>query len=276
MQIAVMTVSATSSVLVSVLKPVHVECSLSMVHVNQVSKLLCYNICTKLVSCSSYKNSFTCIILDQFFNIDAYPKTITVTSQSIAGSKIGTINFFINEGQANNSLISLFISTHHITIHNNSGEPNIYLNYINPMFHILASNTNDTVSLRYWSPFQFRDLSSAQCVHNSTTYLTIPLDIVLSSDSLYHLGDQVLTLNVGRNHQRSYSRIDIPLRVQAGMDNYVFGNMHVFMLTHFYANLECEDKSQLYDFTTRECVYECPTCGFAPFRLHHTAYCRTS
>ena len=37
MQIAVMTVSATSSVLVSVLKPVHVECSLSLVHVNRVS-----------------------------------------------------------------------------------------------------------------------------------------------------------------------------------------------------------------------------------------------
>ena len=40
MQIAVMTASATSSVLVSVLKPVYVECSLSLVHVNQVSKLI--------------------------------------------------------------------------------------------------------------------------------------------------------------------------------------------------------------------------------------------
>ena len=36
-QIAVMTVLATSSVLVSVLKPVHVQCSLSLIHVNQVS-----------------------------------------------------------------------------------------------------------------------------------------------------------------------------------------------------------------------------------------------
>ena len=32
-----MTVLATSSVMMSVLKPVHVECSLSLVHVNQVS-----------------------------------------------------------------------------------------------------------------------------------------------------------------------------------------------------------------------------------------------
>ena len=90
------------------------------------------------------------------------------------------------------------------------------------MFHIIASNTNDTVSLRHWSHFRFQDMASAQCVYNSTTYLTIPLDIVLSSDSLYHLGDQVLTLIVGRNYQRSYySGIDIPFRVQAGMDMFL-------------------------------------------------------
>ena len=90
------------------------------------------------------------------------------------------------------------------------------------MFRIIASNTNDTVSLRYWSHIQFRDMASAQCVYNSTTYLTVPFDIVLSSDSLYYLGDQVLTLIVGRNYQRSYySGIDIPLRVQAGMDMFL-------------------------------------------------------
>ena len=44
------------------------------------------------------------------------------------------------------------------------------------------------------------------------------------------------------------------------------------MLTQFFNKLECEDKSQLYDFTTHKCVSECP-CGFIPFRRHHTAYC---
>ena len=95
------------------------------------------------------------------------------------------------------------------------------------MFRILASNTNDTVSLPFWSHIQFRDMASAQCVHNSITYLTVPLDIVLSSDSLYHLGDQVLTLYAGRYHQLlSYSMINIPLRVQAGMDMFLGTCMH--------------------------------------------------
>ena len=164
------------------------------------------------ISCSSYKNFlFVLYILDhQFFIIDAYPKTITVTPQSKAGSKVGTINFFINEGQANNSLIRLSISTHGLTIHNKSGESFLRFNNISPMFRIIASNTNDTVSLRHWSHFRFQDMASAQCVYNSTTYLTIPFDIVLSSDSLYYLGDQALTLIVGRNYQLFYG-IDIYL-----------------------------------------------------------------
>ena len=35
---------------------------------------------------------------------------------------------------------------------------------------------------------------------------------------------------------------------------------------------DCDDKSQLYDFTTHKCVPQCP-CGYAPFRKHHTSYC---
>ena len=49
--------------------------------------------------------------------------------------------------------------------------------------------------------------------------------------------------------------------------------VHMCAYTQFFAKLECDDKSQLYDFTTHNCVSECP-CGFFPFRLHHTAYCR--
>ena len=162
------------------------------------------------------------IILDQLFNIDAYPKTITVTPQSKAGSKISTINFIINDSQANKSLIDLFTSTYVYTIHNNSGEQVLHYHYIRPMFHILASNTNDTVP--YLSHhFQFRDIASAQCVYNSTTYLTVPFDIVLSSDSLHNLGDQFVYLVV-RDFQQSYFSAMISLRVQAGMD--MFMDMH--------------------------------------------------
>ena len=51
---------------------------------------------------------FVYLILDQFFTVDAFPKAITVTPQSKAGSKVGTINFFIKESQANNTMIYFF------------------------------------------------------------------------------------------------------------------------------------------------------------------------
>ena len=148
------------------------------------------------------------------------------------------------------------------------------------MFRIIASNTNDTVSLRHWSHFWFQDMASAQCVYNSTTYLTVPLDIVLSSDSLYHLSDQTLALIVGRNYQLLGVIINCFMEL---IYIFVFKQVWICFWEHacihaesFYPILECEDKSQLYDFTTHKCVYECPACGFAPFRFHHTAYCRTS
>ena len=166
-----------------------------------------------------------------------------------------------------------FYSIPYFIIHNNSGEQISHSHDIRPTFSIVVRNTNDTImSYRYLSAFQ--NLSSAQCVYNSTTYLTIPLDIVLSSDSLYHLGDQVVYLDIygysPQNNRWFEYIVKISLRVQAGMDMFIMNtNLHADLI---FAKLECEDKSQLYDFTTHECVSECP-CGFAPFRLHHTAYC---
>ena len=162
-------------------------------------------------------------VLDQFFAFDAVPKTITVTPKSKAGSKISTINFFINKNQANNTMIFHFFSSPYFTIHNNSGEKIRHDHDIHPTFSILVRNTNDTfMSYRYLSAFQ--NLSSAQCVYNSTTYLTIPLDIILSSDSLYHLGDQVVYLGADdniQNFQRFYFIAKISIRVQAGMDMFL-------------------------------------------------------
>ena len=165
------------------------------------------------------------------FTVDAYPKTITVTPQSKAGSNVGTINFLIKESQANNTMIYFYnyVSNLIVTIHNNSGEQILHYHDIHPTVHILVRNTNDTIaSFRYWSPFQFQDIASAQCVYNSITYLTVSLDIVLSSDSLYHLGDHVIYLaGLGYNgiHGFDFSAI-IYLRVQAGMDMFMGSYMH--------------------------------------------------
>ena len=100
---------------------------------------------------------------------------------------------------------------------------------IHPTFSILVRNTNDTISsLLYRSHFQFQDLASAQCVYNSTTYLIVPFDIVLSSDSLYHLGDQVLYLEGLVHNDVLWSDVGakIYIRVQAGMDMFLRTCMH--------------------------------------------------
>ena len=116
-----------------------------------------------------------------------------------------------------------FYSIPYFIIHNNSGEQISHSHDIRPTFSIVVRNTNDTImSYRYLSAFQ--NLSSAQCVYNSTTYLTIPLDIILSSDSLYHLGDQVVYLE-GLGHSQNFGLFHIItmiyLRVQAGMDMFM-------------------------------------------------------
>ena len=164
-------------------------------------------------------------ILDQFFTVDAYPKTITVTPQSKAGSKVGTINVFINENQANNTMIFLyFFSNPYFTIHNNSGEQILHSHDIHPTFSFLVRNTNDTITSSYDFLSALQNSASAQCVYNSTTYLTITLDVILSSDSLYHLGDQVVYLEV-RGYSQNFRWFDfvakISLRVQAGMDMFL-------------------------------------------------------
>ena len=119
-------------------------------------------------------------------------------------------------------MVYLYFSSLPLTIYtNNSGEQTYHYQSIYPMFRILASKTNDTVSGRYWSHLQFLDITSAQCVYDSTTYLTVPFDIVLSSDSLYHLGDQFVYFT-GHDPLLSYSsQTEIFLRVQAGMNMFM-------------------------------------------------------
>ena len=168
---------------------------------------------------------FVYLILDQFFTVDAFPKTITVTPQSKAGSKVGTINFIIKESQVNNTFFYIFFfRSPYFTIHNNSGEQILHSHDIHPTFSFLVRNTNDTITSSYDFLSALQNSASAQCVYNSTTYLTIPLDVILSSDSLYHLGDQVVYLE-GLGHSQNFGLFHIitmiNLRVQAGMDMFM-------------------------------------------------------
>ena len=124
-------------------------------------------------------------------------------------------------------MIFFYVAKSYITIYNNSGEQTYHPQYIYPTFRILASKTNDTVSGHSWSHLQFLDIASAQCVHDSTTYLIVPFDIILSSDSLYHLGDQFVYFGgYGFTAVSISSQTEIFLHVQAGMNMFMGTCMH--------------------------------------------------
>ena len=56
-----MTVSATSSVLMNVLKPVHVDRSLSMVHVNQVGSYINYKVSVVISQLVQRSKDIACV-----------------------------------------------------------------------------------------------------------------------------------------------------------------------------------------------------------------------
>ena len=170
---------------------------------------------------------------------DSKPKTILVTPQSaVAGSRLGTVDVLIDE-----AIVDDIVETHfyqyksHVT-HNNSVEELHNYHYINPSFKLVANKTIPEHSTDYYIRFnssslaKLHDVPTAHCTHNpptshnSTKFLILSLDIILQSDSLYHLGE----------HSESiYGHLSIPntdfnyfsfetilnLKVQAGHYNRV-------------------------------------------------------
>lgn len=166
------------------------------------------------------------------FTFDAYPKRITVTPQSKAGSKVGTITLLIDEAQASNiTSFSFYIPNSYFIIHNNSGQIKHYPN-VHPTFHFLVNNKTDISLVSF---FHFQNLSSAQCVYNLTTYLIVSFDIVLSTDSLYHLGEHNVYL-YGHGYSDGFQSSDfsarISLHVQAGINMSMC--TYASMLTQFF------------------------------------------
>ena len=217
-----------------------------------------------------------------------------MTPQSaVAGSRLGTIDILIDEAFVDD-IQYLEIGFYHYysyVIHNNSGEELHHDHDIDPTFRLVANNTIPEYLTDYYSRFdsssltRLRDVPTAHCTHNqstthnSTKYLILSLDIILQSDSLYHLGEHTEGihghLSIPNTDLRYfYFGTTLNLKVQAG--HYSSSNQQLnhlcvdsFLLILF---ADCDDKSQLYDFTTHKCVSQCP-CGHAPFRKHHTAYC---
>ena len=184
-----------------------------------------------------------------------------------------------------------FYNYYFYVTHNNSGEELRHDHDIGPTFRLVANNTIPEYLTDYYSRFdssslaKLRDVPTAHCTHNkstthnSTKFLILSLDIILQSDSLYHLGEHTEGIHgylsiPNTNLRYFYFGTTLNLKVQAGRyssSNEQLSHLCVnFFLLILFA--DCDDKSQLYDFTTHKCVSQCP-CGYAPFRKHHTAYC---
>ena len=164
------------------------------------------------------------------------PKNILVTPQSaVAGSRLGTINILIDEAIVNNiQYMEIGYNQYYRYVtHNNSGEELHHYHDIHPSFRLVANNTIPEHLTGYYSRFnssslaKLRDVPTAHCTHdtltthNSTKFLLLSLDIILQSDSLYHLGEHSEHINGYLwipNTNFNYFRFEttLNLKVQAG------------------------------------------------------------
>ena len=157
-------------------------------------------------------------------SFDSYIKVISVTSKSTPGSLLGTVEIFINEEIINNSESLSVIEYINGIVHNNSEASQYYHSWhnIGPTFHLTANNTfssqmNDySITFNASSLAKLRDTPSAQCTDGTTRYLILKLNIVLTSDSLYHLGDHSINIYANLDYDYHINTFVI-LEVQAGM-----------------------------------------------------------
>ena len=158
---------------------------------------------------------------------DVVSKNIIVTPRSTAGSIIGTINFLINDAIniTEGSLLNFYSYPYYysgLVLHNFSGESFPAWKNIHPTFQFTANNTFSSdmnyysLSFNASSLAKLRDTPSAQCTDGTTRYLILTLNLVLTSDSLYHLADHSVHIEVSfMNTYYFESRIII--KVEAGM-----------------------------------------------------------
>ena len=128
-----------------------------------------------------------------------------MTPQSaVAGSRLGTINILIDEAIVDDiRYLEIHYNRYYRYVtYNNSGEELRHLhNIIHPSFRLVANNAIPEHVTDLFSRFnssslsKLRDVPMAHCAHdplithNSTKFLLLSLDIILRSDSLYHLGE---------------------------------------------------------------------------------------
>ena len=238
---------------------------------------------------NNYNFYYEIIIISYSFTVNLFigsgitkDTVLSVTPQSAPGSLLGNVDIYINEALITNTS-SLTVEQFFVEIQHNYGDELIRRYHgIRPTFRLTANNTFSSlmnyysITLNATSLAKLRDTPLIQCFHG---YHVLKLNIVLTSDSLYHLGDHEMEIygfhnldiddyypNFGKHYK---------VRVQAGMFSTIIIIIIYITICTIITLSECDDPSLLYDFATHECVSQC-SCGYAPFRRHSTAYCEAS
>ena len=149
---------------------------------------------------------------------------ISVTPQSAPGSLLGGFVININETLITDTAVLRFWNYWDVQ-HNHSDELTpYYRHYIRPIFQFTANNSissqtddYDRTIFNASSLAKLRDTPSVQCT-DGTQYYMLKLYIVLTSDSLYHLGDHRATIDatIASNFMYVSTSQVVQFRVQAG------------------------------------------------------------
>ena len=150
----------------------------------------------------------------------------SVTPQSAPGSLLGNVDIYINEAVITDTSILTFLENGLSNVQHNYSDVLVRrYPYIQPTFRLTANNTfssqmdDYSITFNASSLAKLRDSPSIQCTDGTTRYLILKLNLVLTSDSLYHLGDHEVQIR-GFIFDNSIShRFDtkVKLRVQAGI-----------------------------------------------------------
>ena len=169
------------------------------------------------------------LFLGSAISFDSLLNTVHVLPTTKPGSIVANLTLLIDEAALNASyflIISKYIGG---VYHNDSGWVNPhYSNNIDPLFELISSTPDVVVSedgniyrliFKNSAIQHLRMASPVKCVTDSTRYVAVSFGLHLLSDSLYHLGDHIIMIQVSlQTKTNSYIfQQNVRLTVEAGM-----------------------------------------------------------
>ena len=150
---------------------------------------------------------FVCLSLfyvGSAISFDSLLNTVHVLPTTKPGLIVANVTLLIDEAALNSSSYLIIYKYIGPVYHNDSGWISTHFsNNINPLFEITSPTPDFFISddngLIYNKSaiLRLRMASPVKCVTDSTRYVAVSFGLHLLSDSLYHLGDQIITIEAG-------------------------------------------------------------------------------